>query len=100
MVNCPFCDAESTRLVRESRLVYAFRDGFPVSSGHTLVVPRRYVASWFDATPEEQQEIWRAVAEIKFKLALTADPQHVLRSLGPRPESLFIGEEHLLNYPR
>jgi superfamily II DNA or RNA helicase/HKD family nuclease/diadenosine tetraphosphate (Ap4A) HIT family hydrolase len=29
-------------------------DGFPVSPGHALVVPRRHIATWFDATREEQ----------------------------------------------
>lgn len=28
-------------------------DAFPVSKGHALVVPRRHIQSWFDATPEE-----------------------------------------------
>lgn len=29
-------------------------DGFPVSPGHALVVPRRHVATWFDASRDEQ----------------------------------------------
>lgn len=31
----------------------AFFDGFPVSPGHTLIIPRRHVASFFDLTDEE-----------------------------------------------
>lgn len=33
-------------------LVYALHDAFPVSPGHTLVIPHRHVATDFDATPE------------------------------------------------
>ncbi|MCA8969332.1 MAG: DEAD/DEAH box helicase family protein [Planctomycetes bacterium] len=32
-------------------------DRFPVTTGHALLVTRRHVASWFDATSEEQAEL-------------------------------------------
>ena len=38
------------RLFLESELVLGIWDAFPVSDGHALLVPRRHVASWFDAT--------------------------------------------------
>lgn len=34
-------------------LCIAFRDANPVSPGHALIVPRRVVTTWFEATPEE-----------------------------------------------
>lgn len=67
-VNCPFCELGSRELVWESDLVVAMRDGFPVSPGHTLVLTRRHVATYFDASAQEQAEIWRGVAEIKTRL--------------------------------
>jgi diadenosine tetraphosphate (Ap4A) HIT family hydrolase len=30
------------------------RDAYPVSPGHTLVIPRRHVGSFFETTPQEQ----------------------------------------------
>jgi diadenosine tetraphosphate (Ap4A) HIT family hydrolase len=51
---CPFCTLSRERLVFESELAFVLRDGFPVSPGHTLVVPRRHVASFFETTQEEQ----------------------------------------------
>jgi diadenosine tetraphosphate (Ap4A) HIT family hydrolase len=42
------------RVVWRSDLAFAIRDGFPVSPGHTLVIPTRRFADWFDATSEEQ----------------------------------------------
>jgi len=51
---CPFCSLPEERLVDASQLAVVIRDGFPVSKGHTLVIPRRHVASWFDVTREEQ----------------------------------------------
>lgn len=37
----------------ENGLAYAMADGFPVTPGHTLVIPRRHVADYFDLSPEE-----------------------------------------------
>jgi superfamily II DNA or RNA helicase/HKD family nuclease/diadenosine tetraphosphate (Ap4A) HIT family hydrolase len=37
--------------------VRAFLDAFPVSPGHTLIVPRRHIADWFDATDAERAEM-------------------------------------------
>jgi diadenosine tetraphosphate (Ap4A) HIT family hydrolase/HKD family nuclease len=36
-------------------------DAFPVSPGHALLVPKRHVATWFDATKEEQAELVAAI---------------------------------------
>ena len=36
----------------------AFLDGFPVTQGHTLVVPKRHVASLFELPAKEQAAVW------------------------------------------
>ena len=33
----------------------SFRDGFPVTELHTLVIPKRHVATYFDLTSEERE---------------------------------------------
>lgn len=49
---CLFCtDARSVSLQNE--LAYSARDSYAVSPGHTVVIPRRHVASFFELTPEE-----------------------------------------------
>lgn len=51
---CPFCDPRpAERIFYEDELIWGLWDGFPVSPGHALIVPRRHVATWFDATAEE-----------------------------------------------
>jgi diadenosine tetraphosphate (Ap4A) HIT family hydrolase len=59
--DCPFCHLDPRRILAESDLALTLRDGFPVSPGHTLVVPRRHFADLFDATPEELAALWRAL---------------------------------------
>lgn len=54
---CLFCQLPAGRIVASTPHLLAFRDGFPVSAGHTLVVPRRHVASFRDLTPEEWGEV-------------------------------------------
>lgn len=53
-MKCPFCSLPRERLVFESELAFVIRDAFPVSPGHTLVIPKRHVASLFDTTAYEQ----------------------------------------------
>jgi len=36
-----------------NELAIAFRDAFPVTEGHSLVIPRRHVVDWYGLTPEE-----------------------------------------------
>lgn len=45
---CLFCEIPKDRVVAENVLAYAIRDGFPVTAGHTLVIPKRHVSSYFD----------------------------------------------------
>ena len=71
---CPFCAVPDADLVWRGALVMALRDRFPVTNGHTLVIPRRHVATYFDATEAEQAELWRAVAELKQALDASHQP--------------------------
>lgn len=49
---CKFCDIQDgypeDRLVGENELAYAIIDRFPVTKLHTLVIPKRHVADYFD----------------------------------------------------
>ena len=54
---CPFCTLPATRIVGETGLATAIRDGYPVSPGHALIIPRRHVSSFFDTTAAEREEM-------------------------------------------
>jgi diadenosine tetraphosphate (Ap4A) HIT family hydrolase len=68
------CDFDGIDLVAENDLAVAFRDRFPVSPGHTLVVTRRHVASWFEATQEEQHAVLALVDQLKKALDAELHP--------------------------
>lgn len=46
--DCPFCQMVEGRVIAANELCYAIRDGFPVTLHHTLIIPHRHVASYFD----------------------------------------------------
>lgn len=50
--SCPFCSL-AIRTTAENDLAVALLDAYPVTEQHTLVVPRRHVAEYFDLTREE-----------------------------------------------
>jgi len=64
--NCPFCQLDKVQiLVAESATVYAIFDKFPVNKGHTLIIPKRHCASYFDLSFKEQKACWFMVNEVK-----------------------------------
>ena len=73
--DCPFCDRiPSAEVISANAHAAAFPDGFPVSEGHTLVVPRRHVASIWDLTAPELDAIWKLAAEVRTLLAARYSP--------------------------
>ena len=55
---CPFCTLDESRIISQDDLIIAFYDGFPVNPGHTLIIPRRHVANYFDLTDQEKTALW------------------------------------------
>jgi diadenosine tetraphosphate (Ap4A) HIT family hydrolase len=53
------------KIAASSTLAYAVRDTTPVTPLHTLVLPRRHVASFFDLRTDELDAIWQLVAGVR-----------------------------------
>ncbi len=70
---CPFCTLPSERIRGENERALWIRDGYPVSPGHSLVIPRRHVGSFFEVTAEERLamlamlDMAKAAAEVDFR---------------------------------
>lgn len=80
---CPFCTLDPLRILAGDELTVVYRDGFPVSPGHTVIIPRRHFATLFDATEAEQAALLKALAQAKAIL----DSQH-------KPDGYNIGINH------
>lgn len=62
---CAFCDIDDEACTYVAPLVRAIWDGFPVTPGHALIIPRRHVVSWFDATHAEQLNLLAALDAVR-----------------------------------
>ncbi|PRQ01230.1 DEAD/DEAH box helicase family protein [Enhygromyxa salina] len=69
-----FSSIPRSQWVATNELAFAIRDGYPVSEGHTLVIPKRVVASWFQATEAERAAILQLVDRVKADLDRELQP--------------------------
>ena len=65
MKECVFCLRDSLEVIAENKLALAFYDACPVSNGHVLIIPKRHVETYFDASIDEHQAISRLIIEVK-----------------------------------
>ena len=72
--DCPFCNPDNSKIVLANSHAAAFYDGFPVSPGHSLIVPKRHIASFFEATREEQAALLDLLAEMQEILVKERNP--------------------------
>ncbi len=73
-MSSPFTEISNSEWVASNELAFAIRDAYPVSDGHTLVIPHRVVATWFDASREEQTAIFELVETVKRQLDASHKP--------------------------
>lgn len=55
--SCLFCEIQKHRITSENELTYSIRDGFPVTKYHTLVIPKRHTALYFDLGQAELNSV-------------------------------------------
>lgn len=62
---CAFCIMRDQDLICKNELARAIYDKFPVNEGHVLIIPKRHIASLFEATPEEIIAMSELVFQVK-----------------------------------
>jgi ATP adenylyltransferase len=70
---CIFCELDQKRIIAENELCIAIEDGFPVTQHHTLIVPKRHVADYFDLYQPERNAI-EAMLHTQRQKILDQDP--------------------------
>lgn len=78
----PFTEIPSEEWVASNEFAFAVRDRFPVSEGHALVITKRVVKTWFDASQEEQAALMTLVHDVKTLLD---------SELSPNPDGYNVG---------
>ena len=65
MNDCIFCSLDESRIENENDLVLCVKDLYPVTIGHSLIIPKRHVQSFFDLTDEERASIFSVLQRQK-----------------------------------
>ena len=83
--DCPFCRLPPERVIDCNNHALVIADIFPVSPGHTLVILRRHVASFFETTNEELAAVYELLHRARKRLndALMPAGYNVGINIGP-----------------
>lgn len=71
---CPFCFSLESRVYLENDQALAILDGFPISEGHSLIIPKRHVSSIFAIHKNELLDLFNLLADAKTKLTKQFNP--------------------------
>jgi len=64
--DCPFCNPSSSQeLITESAMTYAIYDKFPVSQGHSLIIPKKHEADYFHLSDNIRTSCWIMINRVK-----------------------------------
>ena len=100
MKDCPFCrriaDGDVTH---RSALAAAFPDSYPLSEGHSLVVPIEHTADLFAASSETIAEVWALVGIVRNDLVERLHPDGMnvgLNSLEAAGQTIAHAHVHVI----
>lgn len=99
-VGCIFCELQPDRVLFENELALVVRDGFPVTEGHSLIIPKRHVADYFDLFQPELNAIEALTRQARSSL-LKDDPRIAGFNVGvnsgePAGQTIYHCHVHLI----
>jgi diadenosine tetraphosphate (Ap4A) HIT family hydrolase len=63
---CIFCNPYTKlTLLTESTDAYALLDGYPLSKGHSLIIPKYHTSNYFNLSLKQQNSCWQIVNEVQ-----------------------------------
>jgi len=65
---CPFCELDTERIWMENDIGIVLWDAFPITKGHSLVIPRQHVACLYVLPADTQAALWALVGEARQRL--------------------------------
>ncbi len=64
-MTCPFCSLDPSRIILANDHSMAINDAYPVTLGHTLIIPKRHYASFFEANSDDQAAMFNLLTEVR-----------------------------------
>ena len=71
---CPFCTMPTERIIDSNEFGMTIRDGFPISPGHTLLIPKRHIGSWCEISKDEQSGLLALLERAKTDIQIEFSP--------------------------
>lgn len=69
---CPFCELAKAEYILENKFAFVKLDIRPVTEGHSLIIPKRHFADYFDAS-EAEKSAMNELLQIRRDNLLTSD---------------------------
>jgi ATP adenylyltransferase len=66
--DCIFCQVSEDQSITSNALAFAIRDNYPVTSMHTLVMPKRHTATFFDLFEPERRAIGQLLDRLRTEI--------------------------------
>ena len=74
-VHCVFCQkVEDKDYLIENETAVSFLDSYPLTEGHTLIIPKRHISEIFELDSKEHADIWEIINATKKLLSDTLSP--------------------------
>ena len=73
-MSCPFCSMPDHRVLERNVEGYVIADGFPISPGHTLIIPHRHIGSWFETSETERSALFDLMKMAQARLQTLLKP--------------------------
>ena len=83
--DCPFCTLPDDRIIDSNEMGCVIRDGFPISPGHTLIISKRHVGTFFEISLEERDDLLDLLDQAQKVLdtELSSDSFNIVINNGP-----------------
>lgn len=86
-----FLDTDPSNWLASNRFGFVLADNFPVSPGHSLIISRRLIPTWFDATGDEQHGLTDLLTEIRTMMEDDAVRARIWPTMPGLPDGYNVG---------
>jgi diadenosine tetraphosphate (Ap4A) HIT family hydrolase len=77
--DCPFCfiaqEKEHDRIILQNANAFLVRDGYPLSLGHSLIIPKSHTTSYFDLSSSEKEDMNSLLEQAKVQIDEEFQPE-------------------------
>ena len=99
---CVFCEkVNNNDVLYQNELAACFRDGFPISNGHTLIIPKDHIQDYFELNKETKEAMNELVEFARKNLIEELNPDAFNFGLNSGPAAgQTVSHAHLHLIPR